>query len=498
MLKDFIANLAILMSCFLIIGHVYKGKLVYPKSTISDRVLYGAVLGVVGMILMVYSIRVAPYVVADLRHLVIVLAAIFGGMPAALSSAAIITVGRAVLHGVSSTSLTAAAFSAFIGVGCGLLSYLPLRSWKQLFALNIVGMLIVTLSLYVNIPDKTVLPKLYLTQWTVSMIGGLFAYYGMMYIRRTNRLLVELEESEERYRRLVQLSPDGILVSAGGVITLANEAALAVLGLQTRVKVIGKPLTAFARKEWLNEVSPGTDSAQEPVTVIAETRFQRADGTEVDVETSRTNISYRGTTALLVHFRDITMRKEAEERMKSANRLLQDLSNMDGLTGVANRRCFDETIRQDWEKCRTERIPFSLIMFDLDEFKAFNDTYGHQRGDFCLQEAAKAAKEAVKQPGAIVARYGGEEFAVILPGVDADAAYRSAEEVRAAIQSLHIPHAGSKVSEAVTISVGVSTMTQEAAVTPEELIKAADEALYEAKRAGRNCVRTGALSFSPS
>jgi diguanylate cyclase (GGDEF)-like protein/PAS domain S-box-containing protein len=493
-LKDFGTNLAILISCFLIIGHIYKGKLVVPQSPIRIRLVYGGLLGMVGVLLMLYAIRVSPSVVADLRHIVIVLSAFFGGMPAALASAVIIAVGRVGLYGVSAASLTAAFFAILIGIGCGALSYFRMQPWSRIILLNFYGIVVATSSLYMNLPDTSLLMQVAMYQWPISLMGGILSYLVMTYIRRTNHLLYELEESEERYRRLVQLSPDGVLVVSEGRVVLANDAALKLLGLEKREQLLGKPLYTFTKEEWRAEACRDTYAHKhmESVTDLIETRFRRQDGSEVDVETASTWISYRGEPAQLIHFRDITLRKRAEEQLMSANQLLRDLTNMDGLTGVANRRYFDERIRAEWEACQSSGVPFSLIMFDLDYFKMYNDTYGHQPGDRCLREAAGAAAAAVsalKLQGAMVARYGGEEFAVLLPGTDADRALGIAEDVRERIVSLAIPHSGSKASSVVTVSVGVSTLLPAEAISPENAIERADQALYEAKKAGRNCVR---------
>ncbi|MEJ8547880.1 diguanylate cyclase [Brevibacillus borstelensis] len=492
MLKDFGTNLALLISCFLIIGHIYKGKLVVPQSPIRIRLVYGGLLGMVGVLLMLYAIRVSPTVVADLRQIVIVLAAFFGGMPAALASAVIVAIGRVGLYGVSAASLTAAFFAILIGIGCGFLSYIRLHPWSKIILLNLYGIVVATCSLYMNLLDTSLVSQIAVYQWPISLIGGILSYLVMMYIRRTNHLLYELEESEERYRRLVQLSPDGILVASEGRIVLANDAALKLLGLEKREQLLGKPLYTFTKEEWRAGAWNDTHMQKEPVTDLIETRFSRQDSSEVDVETASTWISYRGEPAQLIHFRDITLRKRAEEQLMSANKLLRDLTNMDGLTGVANRRCFDERVRADWEACQARRVPFSLIMFDVDYFKAYNDTYGHQRGDRCLREAAEAAAAAVsgaELQGALVARYGGEEFAVLLPGADAEQAYEIAEDVRVRIEAIAIPHSGSKVSSVATVSVGVSTLLPAEAISPENAIEQADKALYEAKNAGRNCVR---------
>jgi len=135
-----------------------------------------------------------------------------------------------------------------------------------------------------------------------------------------------------------------------------------------------------------------------------------------------------------------------------------------------------------------EKMPLSLILCDVDFFKLYNDTYGHQAGDECLKKVAQAMQNTIKRPGDLVARYGGEEFAIILPNTPMSGAFHIAEEIRAKIVCLHLDHEKSKVCDRVTVSLGVATIIPEPEFTPEMLIATADFALYRAKEQGRNCV----------
>jgi diguanylate cyclase (GGDEF)-like protein len=168
----------------------------------------------------------------------------------------------------------------------------------------------------------------------------------------------------------------------------------------------------------------------------------------------------------------------------------------DGLTGLANRRAFDEALEREWKRTLREGTQVSLLLLDIDHFKRFNDLYGHQVGDDCLRAVAQAAVGAVRQTD-IVARYGGEEIAIILPQVDTRGAAEVAEKVRAAIEALRLPHAENPEGrDWLTVSIGAATALARYGGTmrmPESLLLAADHALYKAKHAGRNCVRTGLL-----
>ena len=190
---------------------------------------------------------------------------------------------------------------------------------------------------------------------------------------------------------------------------------------------------------------------------------------------------------ILSIFKNITERKKMEAALHKANAELEKLTIMDGLTQIANRRHFDQTLQNEWKRMSREGKFLSLIMCDVDYFKPFNDQNGHQKGDDCLREVAAAIRENVKRSFDLVARYGGEEFAVILPDTDASGAMNVAEKIRRGVESLKIPHPGSQVCEYVTISLGISAISlPDPNMSIESLINKADMALYQAKEKGRN------------
>lgn len=180
-----------------------------------------------------------------------------------------------------------------------------------------------------------------------------------------------------------------------------------------------------------------------------------------------------------------------EERTAALERLnqeLQRLTSTDSLTGVANRRRFDEALDHEWRRAARVNAPLACIMIDIDHFKAFNDRYGHLQGDACLRQIAHSLVATVRRAGDIVARYGGEEFAVVLPGTTQAGAVRVAEQLRAGVEALKLPNDASATAPLVTISLGVTTMTPTAGINPQTLVAGADRALYNAKRHGRNRV----------
>jgi len=167
---------------------------------------------------------------------------------------------------------------------------------------------------------------------------------------------------------------------------------------------------------------------------------------------------------------------------------LSDLAYLDGLTGVANRRRFDEYAELEWRRARRHGRPVSVLMVDVDEFKHFNDRYGHLQGDACLQQVAQALRQLVNRPADLLARYGGEEFVCILPETPIDGARVLAERMRAAVQRLGIAHADASAADVVTVSIGVAAAIVDASTSLEDTLTIADSHLYRAKAAGRNRV----------
>lgn len=180
---------------------------------------------------------------------------------------------------------------------------------------------------------------------------------------------------------------------------------------------------------------------------------------------------------------------EVRSQLEEANRRLAQQAILDPLTGIFNRRRFDETIETEWRRAIRDSHPLALILIDIDHFKAYNDTYGHQGGDDCLRNVAQALTGTISRPADLVARYGGEEFAAVLPLTQAGGAYFLAEKMRKAVAAMRIPHKGSTTAPHVTISVGVAAVTPSRHDQVSRLIEHTDQALYMAKEAGRNRVK---------
>ena len=176
-------------------------------------------------------------------------------------------------------------------------------------------------------------------------------------------------------------------------------------------------------------------------------------------------------------------------KMNSVLHSTNELSNTDFLTGLHNRRHYSELLQKEWKSCCRDQIPFSALMLDIDFFKIYNDTYGHQKGDACIQMIAWQMKKIISRPRDVIARYGGEEFVILLPNTTLEGAIALAESIRSSIAAERLPHEGSPVFGIVTISIGVASVIPDDKSEPESLVGKADEALYAAKEKGRNNVK---------
>jgi diguanylate cyclase (GGDEF)-like protein/PAS domain S-box-containing protein len=313
---------------------------------------------------------------------------------------------------------------------------------------------------------------------------------AIILFRITRNALRSTFESERRYRRLVDNSPDAIAVHQNGIIVFANPACAPLMGVMDSDELIGMPMMGFVHHPYTEAVTERASKAMNEKEVgKLEEQFVRLDGSLVDVEVTAIGLSYAGRPAVLVVAREIGSRKEAERKMVEANALLQRLSILDGLTGIPNRRSFDQDRLELWNKAKMNKEAISLLMFDLDNFKSYNDYYGHLAGDACLQMIASLAEEEARKLGGMAYRYGGEEFAVLLPGYPREMAFLKAESFRSTVAGCQIPHEGIGPGARVTISVGVATSTFAQKQSMVQWLQAADDALYEAKKNGRDTTK---------
>ena len=220
----------------------------------------------------------------------------------------------------------------------------------------------------------------------------------------------------------------------------------------------------------------------------ADYRALTADGGYVWVRDVVHVLRENGKTKAIVGFIfDISERKKMEDVLLRLNKQLESLSFNDSLTGVANRRMYDKTMENEWERAKRHQEPMSLLVIDIDHFKQYNDHYGHAMGDDTLVAVARALDGVHRRATDLLARYGGEEFVMMLPNTDREAALELAERCRSAIEKLQLPHSQSS-NGVITTSIGVSTMLPGTNTTPSTLFESADKMLYQAKQNGRNCV----------
>ena len=325
----------------------------------------------------------------------------------------------------------------------------------------------------------------------LSSLGTAFARMAGRLQARDGRIAAMQEElaiSEGHHRLLAENVNDMIVrFSPEFRRVYVSPACRDLLGYEP-AELIGKhPRELMHAADWEELEQPlfGRLLAGD-ATARANFRATRKDGGYVWMEANYRRLEDgSGFVAVL---RDVSERKALEARLEEANRQLRVMAREDGLTRLANRRRFDEALGAEYGRAMRIGSPLAVVMLDMDCFKSFNDTYGHPSGDACLQALAGVLTGRCRRPADLPARYGGEEFALLLPNTDAAGALAVAECVRAAVRGLAIPHAGSEHGFA-TVSVGVAALAPGRQQGPAALVEAADAALYEAKRAGRNTIR---------
>ncbi len=298
-------------------------------------------------------------------------------------------------------------------------------------------------------------------------------------------LYLEYQQQSDRLKLIVTLVDDGLLeLNRSGEIQHANPAIEREFGFSAKAlhslnftKLLAEPFSSRYKALFTANNSESKDACSieaKGVEIIG----KRYDGSEFPIELSLIKIP-ETQTMYLVTLHNITAHKDKEKK-------LRNLSYIDPLTNLANRRHFDENYETIWLHGQQTRSKIAFIMIDIDFFKQFNDLYGHQTGDICLQKVAKALKDEIKRPCDLLARIGGEEFAVILPNASKEGVIQVAEQLRKSIQALQIPHDCSEF-KVITISLGIAITTiTEKCNTSSMLYQMADEALYHAKSSGRN------------
>ncbi|MEJ2765431.1 diguanylate cyclase [Photobacterium sp. MCCC 1A19761] len=289
---------------------------------------------------------------------------------------------------------------------------------------------------------------------------------------------------------IFEASSDPIgLYNEHGIYVGCNEPFARALGF-TQATLLGKSAADVLEPDkWEEFQESDRQVLREGKTVKTDDYVILEDGTPIWYEMVKT--PYRdptdGVPGVLVMARDVTERRMAEQQLADAIMELQEMSFVDSLTKVANRRYFDEQLRKLWHGHIREQKPLTLILCDIDSFKAFNDNYGHQQGDYALREVAKVFRDVIRRETDEVARYGGEEFAFLLPNTNPEGGLVVAEKVHRQLAAQGIVHAYSDVDDKLTVSLGIATVTPLPTQDYGDLVEMADIALYKAKAAGRNC-----------
>ncbi len=316
-------------------------------------------------------------------------------------------------------------------------------------------------------------------------------------ITERKRTADKLLESEQSFRLLAENSSDIISKHAmDGKVTYISPACFPLLGYGSS-ELIGKTPFDFChpddreRLRLTMEANPDKIDAVDSVNY----RLRRKDGTYRWFESTGNSVFHEEdrTFTIVAVTRDITPRKEIELKMLEQYQLMHEQTHIDELTRIANRRSFDETWKQEWDDAHNHDMPLTLMLCDIDDFKKYNDHFGHQQGDACLRTVASTLRVALKRKNDFVARYGGEEFAVILPQTDEIRAKSMAKLLLAAILQKRLPHAETSDSEVVTLSIGIATWRPEHKLPQESLFALADKALYKAKREGKNRYSTAEI-----
>jgi diguanylate cyclase (GGDEF)-like protein/PAS domain S-box-containing protein len=315
----------------------------------------------------------------------------------------------------------------------------------------------------------------------------------------SRRVRLRLEASEMRFRSLAEASRDVIvLAELTGSRMYTSPAVTELLGWNQE-DMVGQPYSHLAHPEDVLKLSKLLDQLRQgqKVNPLAY-RCRKKDGSYLWLESTarllrneKTNEPYGFVYVL----RDISDRKAAEEQMQEAFQTVERLAMLDGLTGLPNRRVLDQTLNREWISSKRDRTTLSLLLIDVDHFKAFNDLYGHLKGDECLRRVAESVQTVLRRPLDLLARYGGEEFVAVLPNTSAEGVEVIAGLIRAAIEDCQITHANSPHA-VVTVSIGCATCVPTDASSITALLDTADAALYAAKSAGRNRIHMARLANS--
>lgn len=374
-----------------------------------------------------------------------------------------------------------------------LADFMDMAGYRRLTALGLVVLLatvgLISLAL-VLVPAGTA------TLWVLGL--GAVVLAGLLLLGRAvvRQLLAgeyerqELEIGHECLREAIDALPLGVAIyDQHDRLQLFNRLATELAPYRYGGELIGQTFESILRRtlergaipeargreeDWLRERLAGRGKLKRPLL------RPRSDGRWMHLYEISTP-----SGCLVMARLDVTELVQKSMALERSNQRLELLSATDGLTGLANRRQFDQHLYSEWQRSMRSGLPISLLLLDIDHFKRYNDQYGHLAGDACLRQVAGILYDCAQRTGELVARYGGEEFALLLPGADGDVAMTVAQRCMDEVAKARIAHADSPVAEYLTVSIGVATVVASQDLVPESLVRCADEALYRVKSSGR-------------
>lgn len=318
----------------------------------------------------------------------------------------------------------------------------------------------------------------------LTLSVGLIGMYLVRYLSQRQRMAAALVAKEADFRLLAEQCSDVVMrIGLDERILYASPSCARILG-RDPAKLLGTPALAGINPEDRPRVEHAIEALKrgeaEEARIIY--RVRHREKTEIWVESAlrvtRSSMS-NAIDGVVAISRDMTEHKDLQDKLAA-------LATSDGLTGIANRRHFDERLAEEWARAKRDGTPLSLLLVDVDHFKRFNDQYGHQAGDACLRSLARILAAQARRPADLAARYGGEEFVLLLPNTDANGCAEVGERVREALRELGMLHALNPPSRLVTVSLGGATNIPAQSMASESLVAAADRALYAAKESGRD------------
>jgi len=319
----------------------------------------------------------------------------------------------------------------------------------------------------------------------LSVLFGSVGFYIVRQLKTRHRMTAALIAKEGEFRLLAEQSSDMVMrIDLNETVTYVSPSVERVLGWHP-AQITGTSALVGINVEDLPKVRSAVASLRtgelQEVRIAYRTRHKERGEAWIETALRSTTIPATGEIDGVVAIsRDVSQQKELEDRLSA-------LATLDGLTGLANRRQFDDHIKAEWSRARRHGTTLSLLMIDVDNFKKFNDTYGHQAGDECLQTIADILDAHAVRPADLVARYGGEEFALLLPDTNAPGCANIGHRLREALRDIAFPHARNAPSGIVTVSIGGATLRpSDLGPTPVQLVQDADQALYSAKNEGRD------------